>query len=206
MGIEEYHFPIEVNGRLSAELSFGQFSKNLDASLTHIEQQAEKFGYPAEECKKLYLQTVKKPDFDTAEFEMDAMILCDMLSNYYGAMIRNRREGQNKKDSKREIMQEAMDYIGLHYSKNITLHDAARACYCNANYLSGLFQKKLQMGFVQYLNIIRINNSKTLLLIKDLSVSDIAEKVGFSSASAFIKVFKRYEGITPYQSRKQMLR
>lgn len=206
MGIEEYHFPVEVNGRLVAEVSFGQFSKNMNASLTAVVRQAERFGYETEECKKLYLQTVKERQLDTAAFEMDVMILCDMLSGYYAAMMQNRREKWNKKESKREIMQEAMDYISLHYSENITLHDVARACYCNPNYLSGLFQKKLQMGFVQYLNIIRINNSKTLLLIKDLSIGDIAERVGFSSATVFIKAFKRYEGITPYQSRKQLLK
>ena len=118
--------------------------------------------------------------------------------------LKKRQEEQAKK-AKRDIVKTATEYINTHYNQNLTLHDVAQKCYCNPNYLSGLFQKKLKLNFLQYLNIVRVNNAKTLLLIRGMPISEIAERVGFTTATGFIKAYKKQEGITPYQSRKQML-
>lgn len=206
MGIEEFRFPIFIGGKLTACVLVGQFTHDMEGSLKKVTKQAEKLGYDPEKCRALYQSAVKVIDFDVKEMEGDVLTLCDILSHYYSARTETgeQKEEQAKK-AKRDIVKTATEYINTHYNQNLTLHDVAQKCYCNPNYLSGLFQKKLKLNFLQYLNIVRVNNAKTLLLIRGMPISEIAERVGFTTATGFIKAYKKQEGITPYQSRKQML-
>ena len=67
-------------------------------------------------------------------------------------------------------------------------------------YLSKLFKKKKDLSFIEYLTKVRIEKSIELLRTTDLSVSDVAERVGYQMKN-FIRVFKKQMGVTPGQFR-----
>lgn len=69
-------------------------------------------------------------------------------------------------------------------------------------YFSYLFHYVLDCTFAFYCNAFRINKSLELLLGTNEKVKDIAHKVGFQSASYYIKLFKRLSGTTPNEYRK----
>jgi YesN/AraC family two-component response regulator len=52
-----------------------------------------------------------------------------------------------------------------------------------------------------YLNRLRVNESKNLMKNSDYRINEIGEMVGFSDASYFTKVFKKIEGVTPFHYR-----
>ena len=107
---------------------------------------------------------------------------------------------QNKNDT---IMTKVRDYIYQNYSySQLSLTQVAEAVGLSPAYLSSIF-KDISGGyrFVDYVNKIRVEESKHLLRT-DLKILKIAEKVGFCSSNSFIKVFKKYEGITPGQFRE----
>jgi len=63
--------------------------------------------------------------------------------------------------------------------------------------LSKMFKKYLGMGMLDYINKLRIKRAKELTNDGKLSIKEIGEMVGFYNSAAFIRVFKKYEGITP---------
>lgn len=70
-------------------------------------------------------------------------------------------------------------------------------------YLSSSFKNTFKIGVVQYINELRIEQAKQLILNTDLSIKEIANQVGFSSDISFIRVFKKYEDKTPTALRKK---
>lgn len=98
-------------------------------------------------------------------------------------------------------MKKAVNFIGQHYSEPITLAYVADEVHLNPAYFSTLFKKEIGMSFKEYLNHVRIEESKRLLSNSNFSIIDIAIAVGFEDQSYFSKVFKKYTGMTPKQFR-----
>lgn len=97
----------------------------------------------------------------------------------------------------------AIEYIDQHYTKNISLQQVAEHVNFSASYLSTLFKKELNVNFIDYLNELRIEKAKKLLIDTYLKSYEVAEKVGFSDNTYFSKAFKRYMGMNPSEFRKQ---
>lgn len=100
-----------------------------------------------------------------------------------------------------EIIKKAMSYISDNFASNITLDDVARHVHLNPAYFSTIFKQSCGSSFKEYLNMMRIEESKRLLANTDYSVVDIAVATGFMDQSYFSKVFKKYTGLTPKQYR-----
>lgn len=95
----------------------------------------------------------------------------------------------------RKIMQMKL-YLHEHYAGHISLQFMAELLNLNSNYLCELFKKESGVGYVEYLNTIRINKAKSLLLESDATVEAISSQVGFTSASHFSRIFKKMVGQT----------
>lgn len=53
-------------------------------------------------------------------------------------------------------------------------------------------------NFKNYLNLFRINKSKEIIQNnKNIKIKEVAELVGYNSSNTFIRIFKKYEGISP---------
>ena len=63
--------------------------------------------------------------------------------------------------------------------------------------LSKYFKKHYGIGMLDYIHKLRIEKAKLLIKDEKLSIKDVGEKVGYYNSAAFIRVFKKYEGITP---------
>ena len=61
------------------------------------------------------------------------------------------------------------------------------------------------MNFLAYLTSIRMEKAKNLLLSTSLSVAEVSEQSGYGDYRIFTKVFKKNEGITPSQFRRDFL-
>lgn len=98
---------------------------------------------------------------------------------------------------------EATKYIHSHYQENISLETLAAHLYISPRHANRMFKKMFNTTFGKTLRTLRLTYAKNYLSTTDLTVEDIAEKVGFSSAQALRKVFKQAEGITISQYKKQ---
>lgn len=100
------------------------------------------------------------------------------------------------------IIQKSMEYINDNVSTNISLDCVAEYIYLSPSYFSKLFKKEMGINFIDYLNKVRIEESKKYLTDLKISLTDIAHTVGFTDQSYYTKVFKKIEGISPGQYRK----
>jgi len=111
---------------------------------------------------------------------------------------------ETKKVRNAKSLGEALKYIRENYNKDITLEDVARNVYISPYYLSHLFKEELNITFLEYLTMVRMEEAKKLLKDTSLSIVAIASQVGYEDASYFSKVFKKYVGISPAQYRKNL--
>ncbi len=97
-----------------------------------------------------------------------------------------------------ERLKPVLDYIDQHYAEEITLQSLAELLGVTPEYFCHLFKKTTGIRPIRYVNQVRINKSKQLLLDNvQRSMQDIARQVGFESASYYGAMFKRLERLTP---------
>ena len=81
----------------------------------------------------------------------------------------------------------------------------AEQFHLNPQYISQLFKSEIGVGFLTYLTNIRMEKAKKLLLSTSLSIAEVAEQSGYGDYRVFTKVFKKTEGSTPSQYRRDFL-
>lgn len=96
---------------------------------------------------------------------------------------------------------EAINFIRSNYREKFGVEDVARVVFLSPNYLGYLFKQELGCTVLDYATRVRIEHAKTLLANRGLSISEVADSVGFSDVSYFSKVFKKMEGVSPGQFR-----
>lgn len=101
-----------------------------------------------------------------------------------------------------EVIKRAINYINDNYMKDITLDSISSYVHLNSSYFSTLFKKETNMKFSDYLNKVRIEESKKLLKDIKYSMLEISMEVGFEDQSYFSKVFKKVAGMTPKEYRE----
>ena len=89
------------------------------------------------------------------------------------------------------------DYVRKHYREKIYLNDVASALGLSPTYLSRLFKKETGGCLQDFVNEERVFRAANLLLYSELSLSEIANYIGFPNQSYFGKIFKQYKSMTP---------
>lgn len=101
-----------------------------------------------------------------------------------------------------DAVYKVIEYIKSNYRKHMSLEDIAASTYLSKTYLSSLFKKETGYSISEYINIVRIDRSKSLLMEENMSIIEIANLCGFEDQSYFTKVFKHIVGITPKKYRE----
>ena len=83
------------------------------------------------------------------------------------------------------------------YKTKLTLNEVAAALGISPNYLSHLFRKYSDCGFIDFVNQVKIKEAKKIITQRNLKVYEIANELGFDNAFYFSKVFKKIEGCSP---------
>ena len=96
-------------------------------------------------------------------------------------------------------------YLQEHLAEELSLSALAERFPLNPQYISQLFKNEIGVGFLAYLTNIRMEKAKKLLLSTPLSVAEVAERSGYGDYRVFTKVFKKTEGVTPSQYRRDFL-
>lgn len=103
-----------------------------------------------------------------------------------------------------EYIAAAIMYIREHMEYVITIKEVAAYVHLNPSYFSVLFKSEMGMTFIDYVTHLRISRAKELLRDFSLSLDTISERIGLQTTSYFIRIFKKYEQMTPKQYRDQI--
>ena len=85
--------------------------------------------------------------------------------------------------------------------QEISLQNLSEQYHLHPTYISNRFKELFGKSPIHVQRELRIQKAKTLLKTGDLSVTEIAESIGFNSISAFTRLFKTYVGVSPSQYR-----
>ena len=99
-----------------------------------------------------------------------------------------------------------VEYIGRHYTENLTLSSLAEKFYLTPSYLSRIFKKQTGKNLVVYITEKRLNKAMDYMKAGERSLTEIAFLVGYDDYSYFNKVFRRYMGISPKQYREDFVK
>lgn len=134
-------------------------------------------------------------------FENEYMLLMtEELENYILLFYRNICKYLSTKNKSINIV-EVISYINESFSKEISLNYIANKYNTSSSHLSQLIKEYLNMSYIDYLNNLRIEKAKKLLVETKKNIDQIAEECGYNSRQSFLRVFNKLEGIAPTEYR-----
>ncbi|ULL14998.1 AraC family transcriptional regulator [Paenibacillus sp. H1-7] len=105
---------------------------------------------------------------------------------------------KDRAESLRKLISEVTQYIQeCYHDSNLNVNTIGERFQLKASYLSKMFKNMTGEGLPDFINSLRIHEAKTLIKHKQISITEAAKMVGFNEVATFIRVFKKYEGITP---------
>ena len=125
---------------------------------------------------------------------MEALIA---VSSSFGDRILSKEELNTSLSKNVEKVQSVIDYIHEHYAEKIIGDSIGQALSMDFDYLNRLFKKQLNVTIFTYLNRVRVNKAKELLLEGHRKAYEIAGEVGYCDEFYFSKMFKKEVGVSP---------
>jgi len=101
------------------------------------------------------------------------------------------------------IVVKAENYITINFAEEISIADMALKMHVHPSHLMRSFKKEKGMTISHFRNQRRIREAKQLLKYSNLSMTEIAFIIGFTSPQYFSRVFKREEGMTPIDFKRK---
>lgn len=133
-----------------------------------------------------------------ASLQLDSIRMLEDMKEDAG-----RLENDEVQDKANQIICRVKKYLQHNYMNyGVSLDNVAEILNINPSYLSSLFKRTTGVNFIDYVTDIRIRNAKTLLKDPLRTAQEIADMVGYESASYFTRAFKRNTGMTPTEYRK----
>lgn len=186
----------------SANVAPFYITAHFETNLEHLEDLSNSVVAADEEGRRLLSEMLK----EQSSGELGARALAQScLAQFLIKAVRRRRAGQGAHElptyfqasADRKTVDRAIDYIRLQYAKPLSLDAVAAAAGVSNSHLEHVFKRKTGLSVMRYLQDLRIQEAKRLLLESALNVSQIAEKTGYSSVHLFSRRFKKSVSVPP---------
>ncbi|RED64344.1 MULTISPECIES: AraC family transcriptional regulator [Cohnella] len=102
-----------------------------------------------------------------------------------------------------EQLDRVKNYLSHHIDQESTLDELADLANMSKYYLCRLFKKAYGMTPIQYHVSVRLEKAKQMIQFTNLSLTQIADELGFQSIHAFSRTFHKWEGVSPSAYRKK---
>lgn len=147
----------------------------------------------------VYVEKLEREYYSHIYKSYSSKILWDYIRNAFVSTA-EKAVTATKKDTKSRIL----SCIKENINTPLTLQHVAEECGISAQYLSTYFKKEMGINFKTYVDTLKITTAKKQLETSDMSIQEIALGLGFSESKNFIRVFKKYEGMTPGEYRERI--
>lgn len=165
-------------------------------------------GEPASavwEAKGQEDQTVLLLEMALEEYrqEGDSPIIRSYLTALFGKLLRHYPIEKNPLSG--DTVLEILQYCAEHYREEISVRAIAGELHISCSSVSHIFSLRIGMNFCDYINGLRLSDAVDLLKNKSFSITEVAERSGFSTIRTFNRAFLKQYGVSPSLYRKKLL-
>ena len=140
--------------------------------------------------------------FASSDLEEHNLLILGALFQLLGTIYAKHHYTENaKSSSSAKLFKPLLEYIEKSYMNTITLADMAQVSGMSISHFSLLFHEFFRQTPIDYLNSYRVERASLFLINTDIPVTEVAYRCGFNDSAYFVKVFKKYKGITPKKYR-----
>lgn len=211
---QNYYYPIELEAKLitrvlnSNELGIKKVLEEIFDENNILEldkKQVKEFGgLLYNTLNRIFIQLNKlNEDIEPQIFNSDEILKVNELkelNEIFNEKIYELYKINKLKDlnDMSEIREKIRKYVEENYHIDISLDNLADYLGHSFRYTSILFKKTMDDSFKNYLNLYRVEKAKKLMKEdSEIKIKDLAERVGYNSSNTFIRIFRKYEGISP---------
>lgn len=130
--------------------------------------------------------------FSTAKYNNQADVMSQVQD--YIEIVKNQIGGVRQKN---DLVGNVSQYLEDHFRDDPSLIDLAEEFFVSPTYLSKRFKEKTGGNISQYIEKLKMEHAKTMLIVSEIPVTEIALEVGYMDSNYFSRVFKKTTGMTP---------
>ncbi len=182
--------PIIYREEIIGYLLMGKMRVDNDFSLAM--NCADKFGLDPDRAFALYRDI---PAIDNAVLESISNIAVMLVKYILNENMMTSDLGEN--------IQRAVEHINDNLAGELSVNSVCKSANISKSVLYKKFHDRFGCTLSEYINKRRIQESMKLLRSTSMSIEEISQSVGFSSASYYSKMFKKQTGVSPLRYKKQ---
>ncbi len=194
-GVGEYVSPIYCHDRAVGYVSIGCLSPDSNVLNRRFRSICQRYGFSEDRLRSsysLYVHPTDPPHALLAAVDTLALLLSCLLDDVQLGDLE--LSGQTQRQI---ILQRAMEYLHTRYMRRITMDDLALFCKYSKSHLQHLFRKQYGTTVTAYLEALRMEKARALLQNSELSIQQIARRVGYRDPNYFTAVFSKSHGTSP---------
>ena len=157
------------------------------------------------ECKRLLTRMLLVYTEKKKGYELELKSVFFLFLSYLQAHFAAPRKGfaETPAAGRMQGLETVLDYIRSNYDQDISMEAMARRIHLSPPYFSKYFKQKIGIGFLEYVNQIRLEHALKSLLETDMPILKIALENGFANQKSFSERFKKEYGENPSEYRKK---
>ncbi len=136
--------------------------------------------------------------------EGDSPVIRAYLTALFGKLLRHYPIEKNRVSG--DTVLEILQYCARHYKEDLSVASIAEELKLSRSSVSHIFSLRIGMNFCDYLNGLRLSDAVSLLKNKSYSITEVAERSGFSTLRTFNRAFLKQYGVSPSLYRKNLNR
>lgn len=158
------------------------------------------------QAKKLLEELVRV--YDAEEYAYEMVVQKIVLELWLLIIYNNREKAVTEvplSSADQTRLTNILDFVKMHYMENITLSDIATAGILSTGECCRFMKRAVGVSPMHYLNNFRIAKSIYLLQSSSLSITEVAQAVGFGSSSYYTEQFKKIMSCKPLEYRHRFI-
>lgn len=207
-GMEEYVFPVICDRRIIGAICIGMFSSHRDKSMCRILKVSKDYNHDFKNLTDNFNLSVQNDCLDFNHLSALIGVISEQLSLVYQKLVllQGKMDLNETPNGSMEqyLLSHVLEYISQYYHIPLTVKDLAGLCHCSESYISHIFKKNMKVTVKTWINQIRVEQAKKLLLNSRASISEIAADVGFNDPNYFSSVFSRICDMAPTDYKKHL--
>ncbi|WP_246132180.1 AraC family transcriptional regulator [Paenibacillus hemerocallicola] len=161
------------------------------------------YGFSPVNALQLYKQLEQMDRHWQLDDPLEKFHVRAMFHEWVYEVMSQLRRVENAPVVQTDPISRAIRYIESHYAEDFDLRELAELLACSPRQLQRLFKEQVEMGPMEYLIQVRLEQAQRLLTDTGATVKEIAEAVGYVDFYYFSRAFKKQYGVSPMHYRRQ---